>query len=62
MKELNETNWIFIKCEDINIYLDLFITHFCKMYDKIYLTKHNSNNILFKKRYSLVYKKFKDSM
>ena len=34
MKELNETNWTFIKSEDINISLDLFIIHFSKIYDK----------------------------
>ena len=34
MKKLNETNWTFIKSEDINISHDLFITHFIKIYDK----------------------------
>ena len=27
MKELDETIWLFIKSEDINISLDIFITH-----------------------------------
>ena len=49
MKELNETNWTFIKSEDINISLDLFITHFSKIYDKTCLKKHKSNNIFRKK-------------
>ena len=34
MKELNETNWTFIKSEDSNISLDIFITHFSKIYNK----------------------------
>ena len=49
MKELNETNWTFIKFEDIHISLDIFITHFSKMYDKTCIKKYKSNNILRKK-------------
>ena len=45
MKELNETNWTFINSEDINISLDLFITHFSKMYYKHALK--NINLIIF---------------
>ena len=48
MKGLNETNWTFIKSEDINISLDLFITHFSKIYDKTCLKKHKSNTIFRK--------------
>ena len=39
MKELYETNLLFIKSEDINISLDLFITHFSNIYDKTCITK-----------------------
>ena len=45
MKELNETNWTFINSEDINISLDLFITHFSKIYYKHALK--NINLIIF---------------
>ena len=45
MKELNETNWTFIKSEDINISLDLFITHLSNIYDKTCLK--NINLIIF---------------
>ena len=62
MKELNETNWTFIKSEEINNSLDLFITHFSQIYDKTCMKKYKSNNIFRKKRYSLVYKKCKESM
>ena len=49
MKELNETNWTFIKSEDINISLELFIINFSKNYDKTCLKKHKSNNNFRKK-------------
>ena len=62
MKEINETNWKFIKSEDINISLDLFIKHFINIYDKTCLK--NIILIIFfaKKRYILVYKNVKESM
>ena len=44
-KELNETNWTFIKSESINISLDLFIIHLSKIYDKTCLK--NINLIIF---------------
>ena len=50
MKELNEKNWTFIKSEYINISLDLFITHFCNIYDKTCFKKYKYNNI-FRKKY-----------
>ena len=49
MKELNETNWTFIKSEDSNISLDIFITHFSNIYNKTCIKKHRSKNIFRKK-------------
>ena len=39
----NKKNWKFIKSEDINISLDLFITHFINIYDKTCIKKHKFN-------------------
>ena len=52
MNELNETNSVFIKSEDINISLDIFIylTHFSKIYDKTFIQKQKSNNIFHIKK------------
>ena len=49
MKELNETHWIFINSEDINISLDLFTTHFSKMYHKTCI-KNINLTIFFAKK------------
>ena len=38
-----------MKSEDNNISLDLFITHFSKIYDNKCPKKHKSNNIFGKK-------------
>ena len=50
MKELNEKNWTFIKSKDSNISLDIFITHFSKIYNKTCIKKHRSTNIFSKKK------------